>query len=526
MKKHILKTGVLAAMLAVASSCMQDLDRQPITDVTSASVYNDPANYRSVLAKLYAVLATSGQQGPAGKPDISGIDEGFSNYLRQYWKAQELPTDEAVIAWNDGSLPDYHNMSWTSSNEFITATYNRIFYLITASNEFIRETTDAKLTERSISGQQATDIRQYRAEARFLRALAYTHAIDLFGGNVPFVTEENAVGAFLPQQTTRAALFAYVEGELKAIETELGAPGAVAYGRASQAAAQTLLAKLYLNAEVWTGTARWNDAVAYAGKVIQANAFSLEPNYQNLFRADNNTSKEIIFPVTFDGTRTLTYGGITFLVHAAIGGSMNPQDYGVGSGWAGLRTTRNLVEALGATSGTSTDRRALFYSNGQTLDIEKVVGSFTDGFAVTKFRNVTSTGRPGVSNDFPDTDFPLFRLADVYLMYAEAVGRGGTGGTPAQALQYVNALRTRAGVPALTTLTLQNVFDERTRELYWEGHRRTDLIRFGRFTTAAYLWPWKGGVRNGRAVEEFRNVYPIPAADLIANPSLKQNTGY
>lgn len=529
--KFITKTGVLAVMIAVATSCVKDLDRQPFYDITSASVYKDPANYKLVLAKLYAVLAVSGQQGPAGKPDISGIDEGFSNYLRQYWKAQELTTDEAVIGWNDGSLPDYHNMNWSSGNEFITAMYNRIFYMVTATNEFIRETTDAKLAERGISGQAATDAKTFRAEARFLRALAYYHAIDMFG-NVPFVTEADAVGSAQPRQISRAELFNYVESELKAIENELAAPRAAEYGRADRAAAWTLLTKLYLNAQVYTGTARYTDAVTYASKVIQSNAYALEADYSKLFLADNNTSREIILPVTFDGTRTKTFGGMTFLVHAPVGGKMSPSEFGINGGWAGLRTTKALVNSFSDPSG-KTDRRALFFTDGQNLEINEVLNKFEDGYAITKYRNVTSAGKAGsdVEGNFPDTDFPLFRLADLYLMYAEAVLRGGTGGDQATALNYVNLLRQRAykgtsGNITASALTLDFILAERARELYWEGHRRTDLIRYGRFTGGTYLWPFKGGVKEGRAVEAFRNIFPIPGADLIANPNLKQNTGY
>ena len=525
--KQILKTGALATMLATASSCVNDLDRVPVYDVTSASVYADAGNYKAVLAKLYAVMAVSGQQGPAGKPDITGIDEGTSNYIRLLWTLQELPTDEAVIAWNDATIQDFHNMRWTSADGFITGMYNRIYYLVSASNEFIRETADDRLASRNITGQAATDARTYRAEARFLRALAYAHAIDLFG-SVPFVTEADAPGSFLPRQISRTELFTYVENELKAIETELAAPRAAEYGRADQAAVWMLLAKLYLNAQVYTGTARFNDAVAYASRVIGSNAYALEPNYQNLFLADNNNSREFIFPVTFDGLRTQTYGGMTFLVHAPVGGSMPVAQFGINGGWGGLRTTKAFVAQFPDVTGTA-DKRALFYTQGQNLEINDIT-NFTDGYAITKYRNVTSAGVAGSdpAGNFPDTDFPLFRLAEAHLTYAEAVLRGGTGGDAATALTYVNAVRARAGAAPITAsaLTTDFILAERGRELYWEGTRRTDLIRYGRFTTAAYLWPWKGGVREGRAVEDFRNLYPIPASDLVANPNLVQNAGY
>lgn len=522
--KNIGKIGLIATGLFLTQSCVKDLDRTPFIEVTSATVYKDPASYKQILAKLYAGIAVSGQQGPAGQPDISGIDEGFSTYLRQYWKAQELPTDEAVIGWNDGSLRDYHDMDWTSSNEFITAMYNRIYYQITLCNEFIRETTDAKLSERGITG---TEVKTYRAEARFLRALSYYHALDMFG-NVPFVTENDAVGSFLPKQTTRAELFNYIESELKAIESELAAAKQNEYGRADKAAAWTLLAKLYLNAKVYIGQDKNTEAIAACKKVIDA-GYTLDSKYQNLFLADNNNSKEIIFPITFDGNHTKTWGGMTFLVHAPVGGSMNPADFGINGGWGGLRTTKTFVSKFTDITG-KTDSRAMFYTKDQNLDIDDIF-KFNDGYAITKYKNVTSAGKVGsdVEGNFPDTDFPMFRLADVYLMYAEAVLRGGTGGDKPTALAYVNKLRERAYGNAtgnVTDITLDGILDERAKELYWEGHRRTDLIRYGKFTSASYVWPWKGNVKDGKGVADYLNLFPIPASDKTANPNLQQNTGY
>lgn len=528
MKKIVIKSvSTLGILTALFTSCVNDLDRQPFYDVTSATVYNDPANYKKILAKVYAGLAVSGQQGPAGQPDISGIDEGFSTYLRQYWKAQELPTDEAVIGWNDGSLPDYHKMTWTSSNEFIAAMYNRLYYQIGLCNEFIRETTDAKLSSRGITGSTATDVKAFRAEARFLRALSYYHALDMFG-NVPFVTENDAVGSFLPRQTNRAELFSYIESELKAIEGDLIDARKNEYGRADKGAAWTLLTKLYLNAQVYTGQPKWTEAITYASKVIGA-GYTLDSEYRKLFLTDNNASPEMIFPIAFDGTRTKTWGGMTFLVHAPVGGSMNPNEFGINGGWSGLRTTKSLVNLFTDITG-KTDKRAMFYTAGQNLDIADI-STFTDGYAITKYKNLSSTGAKGsdIEGNFPDTDFPMFRLADVYLMYAEAVLRGGTGGSTAQAMQYVNAIRQRAYGNAtgnVTALTLDFILQERARELYWEGHRRTDLIRFGKFTDASYVWPWKGNVKDGKGVADYLNLFPIPATDIVANPNLKQNTGY
>lgn len=619
MKKYSFKILIGALVtLFTFTSCLNDLDQVPQDKdiVLADELFNDPAAYKQVLAKLYAGLAISGQQGPAGLPDITGIDEGFSQYIRQYWLAQEVTTDEAVIGWADGSLPDYHNQTWNSSNEFVTALYNRIMYQITSCNAFLRETTDSKLSDRGVTGDLLANIQVYRSEARFLRALSYSHAIDLFG-NIALVTEADEVGFWTPKQSTRAELFTFVESELLAIEGSLVAPKSNEYARADQAAAWTLLAKLYLNAEVYIGTNKYSDCITYASKVINA-GYTLEDTYENLFLADNHTSNGVIFPVAFDGLNTQTYGGTTFLIHAAVGGSMSPDDFGINGGWGGTRTTSALVNkfntgidisasnsSIGAASnwgivGSATpnswdgpdivlyetsdadvkqcfttlvdgdikfrpdnswgndfgnsdgsniaataglykitvnvvtqvftvqsDPRGIFHTDGQNLEIEEV-GTFTDGYAVAKFKNVDQNGQAGKDStgDFTDTDFPLFRLADVYLMYAEATLRGG-GGSEAEAINYINELRDRAdGFGTVTSIDLDFILDERARELYWEGHRRTDLVRFGKFSDGDYVWPWKGGIKDGTATSGHLDLFPIPSTDLNANPNLTQNTGY
>ena len=520
MKIHKIKSLAVILVTLMFTSCVKDLNVTPKDPniVTSLTVYSSPAAYKEGLAKLYATFAVSGQQGPAGQADIAGIDEGFSNYIRQYWNAQELSTDEAVMAWNDASIKDFHWQTWASNDVFIAAIYSRIMYTVALCNEYIRAT----------AGNTDADIAKYNAEARFLRALAYYHAIDMFG-NPPFVTETDTPGAFFPKQTTRAALFTYIETELKAIENLLGAPK-FEYARADQAAAWTLLAKLYLNAKVYTGTDKNSECVTYCSKVIGA-GYTLATKYANNFTADNNLSPEMIFPITSDGQNTQTYGGMTYLIHSEIGGSMPPAQFGVGGGWGGIRTTKAFVAKFTDTSG-ATDKRAMFWTDGQKLEISDI-GQFTNGWAITKYSNLTSTGAaaPHAHPDFVDTDFPMFRLADVYLMYAEGVLRGATTGNASSALGYVNALRQRAygntnGNITAGQMTLDFILDERSRELYWEGCRRTDLVRFAKFTGSAYLWPWKGKAAVGASTESFRDLYPIPSNDLGANPTLKQNPGY
>ncbi len=737
MKKILNIIFAITALALITSSCVKDLDTKPIDpdETTAADVFDDPASYKQILAKLYAGLAVSGQQGPSGMPDISGIDEGFGQYLRGYWYTQELTTDEAVIGWNDQTIKNFHGQNWGASDVFIAAFYYRIFYQIAAINEYIRETSDGNLDDRGVQGQLREDIQFYRAEARFLRALSYWHALDLFA-NPPFVTENDPVGAFFPRQIRRSELFDYVESELLDIEGKLMDPKTNEYARADKAAAWMVLAKLYLNAEVYNNTDRYSDVVTYTEKVINA-GYKLEDNFQNIFTADNDLSQEIIFPIAFDGFSTQTWGGMTFIIHAGIGGEMDPAAFGMDGGWGGTRTTSALVRKFypditeegfysfyggngsradypllycpgnyqdpqwtpsdlttviasvgsnesyegylnlientefkftpspdwdhgdwgdtepadgvldkggdnikvaeagyykinvdtttlaytvlkttwgiigdfndwagdaemeydadsdtwsalvdltegtfkfrangawdldyGDTGGdgildqggdnivvpeagtyivsmklgapdytysivrTSFDKRAMFFTEGQTLEILDI-GNFNHGWASTKFTNLTSTGTTGSNLTFPDTDFPMFRLADAYLMYAEAVVRGG-GGSSATAVDYINELRERAygdaggNIAAAEMMEDYFILDERARELFWECHRRTDLIRYGQFSDADqdHLWPWKGNAAVGVSTDPRFDIFPLPDADVTANQNLIQNPGY
>lgn len=529
MKNKFFIIAAVAASLLYITGCTKNLDRQPQNAVTSETVYSTPAGYKQALAKVYGAFALTGNNGPAGSPDIQGIDEGTSDFLRLYWKAQELSTDEAVVAWNDPGIQDFHNMNWSSNNPMLIGLYNRIFYQISVANEFIRESTDAKLSARGISGADADNIRKYRAEARFLRAYQYWVAMDLFG-RPPFITENDVVGSNAPQQVaSRAALFTYVESELKAIENDLVAARANEYGRADRAADWALLARLYLNAGVYTGTNRYTDAVTYSKKVIDA-GYTLISDYRQLMLADNNlNTNEFILTINYDGLKTQNYGGTTFLTHASVGDNMNPSNFGINGGWYGIRTTKNIPNLFPDYNGTA-DKRAQFQQNNLEInDLSK----FADGFAITKYRNVTRAGAAGVdpSGNFVDLDFPVFRLAEMYLTYAEAVLRGGSGGDAASSLNYINLIRTRAYGNASGNITagqldLNFILNERARELYWEGLRRTDLIRFDKFVEGTYLWPWKGGVKDGRAMPAYLKLYPIPVTDLTANTNLTQNPGY
>ncbi len=534
--KKIFYILALMAIVAVFNACIKDLDTVPIDpdEVTAEIIFKNPEAYTQFLAKCYAGLALGGNDGD-GQGDISGIDGGFSPYLRQFWYHQELTTDEAVIAWEDQTIKDFHYQQWGTSDVFIAAMYARIVYQVTLVNEFLRQSEDGRLSDRGINAEWKAKIAQYRLEARFLRALSLWHGLDMFGGTI-LVTESDPIGDpdFFPTRVTKQQMFEYIETELKDIETQMVAPREWAtsgqYGRADQASAWTLLVKLYLNAEVYIGQPKYTESIVYANKII-GSSYELAPTWQQLFWANNDqidaTMQEIIFPIRFDGIHERTNGGTTFIINAAIGGKMDKADYGVpgdNGGWGGTRVTPEFVEKFDL----NTDKRATFFTDGQNLSIDDI-NLFAEGYAYPKFVNLSVVDGDtinGSDGNMADTDFPMFRLADVYLMYAEAIVRGGTGGNLGDAINYINELRLRAGVPTISDITLDFILDERARELAWECHRRTDLVRFGKFSESTYVWQWKGNVKQGQSTNVKYNVFPIPDSEVSSNPNVSQNPGY
>lgn len=523
------------ALCLLMTSCSKDLNRLPTNAITAAQVYTTPLGYTQAMAKVYAAFANTGNVGGTGSPDLPTqiiSDEGNSDFYRLYFNLQELTTDEGAWTWeNDAGIQGLHEMSWSSINPIIDGLYYRSFFQITLCNDFIAHSTDAELAGKGFTSATVDTIRAYRAEARFLRAYQYWVLMDMFG-SPPFVDETMEIGTFIPQQISRSNLFNYIESELKgAADSGLVAPKQNLFGRFDQAAAWALLARMYLNAQVYTGTARYTDAITYCNKVIAA-GYSLHSDYTKLMLADNkNNTDENIGVIVYNATYVQNYGGTTYMVHgpAAIPDSVS----GCNGSWSGLRLTQNFISLFPDPSG-NTDHRAQFWTNGQTEDMTSMYTS-TAGYSTFKYRNLTSTGAPDPYRDpngnYASICFPLFRFAEIYLIYAEAVLRGGSGGDATTALNYINAIRTRAygntsGNISASQLTLPFILDERGRELYYEACRRTDLIRFGEFTTNAYLWAWKGGVENGTAVDPKYNLFPIPSTDLSANPNLKQNPGY
>lgn len=537
-KYNILFIFILGLMIIGLSSCLNDLDTIPLDEeelVSEVVFGSEITPYTELLAKIYAGLAISGNSAGDDDPDVAGVDGGSqASFLRGLWNLQQLPTDEAHCVWNDIGIPDLNYITWSSSNVFIKGFYYRLYYQINLANALLRETTEEVLNSRGVSVSDQEEIKHYRAEARFHRALAYTYLLDMFR-NVPFVTEESPVGSTLPPQIMAADLFDYIEKELLECEADMLDPfvgyHSTYYGRAHKAANWALLSRLYLNADTYVGVNKYTESITYSKKVIDEN-FTLEPTYAHLFTADNDQSSEMIFPIRYEGEDTQTWGGMTFLLSAMQPSDLQDDVNAVGA-WQGNLATKALLNTFERESQHEVDSRFHMLRLDYTANVDIVDPSlFTDnGIPVVKYYNRNSDGSYPPSN-IAYTDFPLFRLGEIYLNYAEAVVRGGTGGDMATAVQLINNLRERAydgatgAVINANQLTLDFILDERGREFFYEAQRRTDLIRFGKFTGTTYIWPWKGNIAEGRGVAEFYKVYPIPADDIGANENLIQNTGY
>lgn len=529
---------IIFISMLVLSACVDDLDVTPKDpDVIMAGNLNDNPEYmEQVLGKIYASFIIAGQ-GDNGGADISASDENFFTTMRALWNLQEITTDEAICGWGDVGIADLNTQTWSPGNPFLTALYQRLGLSITYANDFIALTKD----------NSDEDVIRYNAEARFLRALAYYWFMDLFG-NPPFTTEEDGVGKFYPEQIQRADLFNYVVGELTAIEPLLAEPGTF-YPQADKGAAWMLLARIYLNAEIYTGTAHWEDCKTYCDKVINSGAYELASDYRQNFSADNDyrSNKEMIFAWEQDGVNTQGYVGTTFIIESCSDPTyIKAEDYhGLTSNtnWNGNRARKEFMNILVDTMATyggpinmtdvefsqAKDKR-VFMKMKKTIDIPSPSSSGDYGIGVYKFtaRNHDGSQAANYNPAYACTDFPVFRLADAYLMRAEALYNMGESGS---AVADINVIRERAygntdGNITAGELTSQFILDERGREFYYEAQRRTDLVRFGKFTSGDYLWQWKGGVSGGTQISDHFNLFPIPGDEVSANNNIQQNPGY
>ncbi len=528
MKKINTILAVVSATILTATSCINDLKIEPMDDdvVLPEMIMTGVEQYEQVLAKCYVGLSTSGSQGESSA-DIRGIDNGFGQYIRALFYLNEYTTDAALCVWNDGTVNALHNFSWTQSDVYVRGMFSRCYYQISMCNELIRQAQASAFKD-------DPKILQYIAEAKALRLLSYLHAVDMFGyEHLPFATEANSVGSEGP--ATNDQLIGWMNDQIEELlaSDKLAAIHSAEYGRVDKGFVQMIKAKLNLNAPVYLGISgaeatAYYEKAADACKAIVAAYPKLHDNYAELFMGDNHKrTDEIIFGVQEVNGTVQTWGSTQFLVYSCFesGDAVAADKLWVSdSGWGGTLVTPTYLSKFDREK----DKRFQFWGgpNNYPETLESNT-AFNSGWSSYKFTNEPSDGSyTSKGATFVDTDFPLFRSADAYLMLAECQLRGATNVTEAEAKNAWNAVRTRAGLGNVTSYTLDELLDERARELTFECHRRSDLVRFGKFTGGNYLWTWKGGEYNGVATDEHYNRFPIPDAEYNSNSKLGQNPGY
>ena len=558
MKKIFIKTAMASMLCMGFVSCADELNIKSV----------DPLNHQTytvegLLAKQYATLGLTGQKGPAGLGDISG-DEGETGFIRTVFNLEELMTDETLWAYqaNEG-IAQITSMDWDKDNKRVNWAYQRLSFNINQYNFFITEQSGS-LSEDKI------------AEVRFLRALNYYYFLDLYR-KAPF---KDTFDSNLPTEKSGKELYEWLDNELTTIEPLMAEVGAYNnsenFGRADRGAAYALHARLALNSAVYTdGQIKdYQKAIHYCDEIINSGKYDLSrvaksgySGYQQLFMGDNDCNpdarKEIIFPIRQDGVKTRSYAGTSYLVNAS---TISGMPYASTSDpWKCLFARVDLVKkffpngdipkatdedllsnpskdqviAKDNEKGISTadvvaqakDDRALFYmgiggcsDKARTLTPGDAITGPLNGASFAKWTNFHADGTAQHHQNFSDTDFPLFRLAEIYLTRAEAKYRLNGSQDGLADIQYVQE-RANRQIKA-SSVDEQTLIDEWCREFYMEGRRRSDLVRFGLFTGSKYLWSFKGGSENGQGIPTKFDIYPIPGDEMKNNPNMTQNPKY
>ncbi len=574
MKLNKFKTiapAVALLLTASLSSCMDDLDKGNIDPNVDAT-----PNITGLYSKCYAGLIMEGNDGTA---DFTIDDNGKSTLLRNLFNFNEVPTDEAICWWSDGGIADVGYNKFDPGNATLKNLYYRLMSNISYENHFL--SLDAAKAEKT----------KY-AEVRVLRAYSYFLMLDFFGDptfidkisaetprqahsyNSKFESGKSYTRAELLQMG-REFLFGWVEKELLAAEPDLleakpETDSDADYGRIDKGTCWLLLSRLYLNAGTYLNNdgqnnPYWNKALEYAEKIIdpstgyalfddskmskEAKDNGYKP-YDLLFMGDNGSngaSCEALLPLMQDGDKTQGWGGSMFYVAALWDATMQTvtaKDAATTANtWSGMRVRPQFVEKFFTDPSVvvnksakeirnmNVDDRAILWGKGnsdgaRTLEIGDN-DKFVKGIATPKWNNNYSNGGTPHDSYNVDIDFFLFRVAEAYLNAAEAeMHLNGEGS--AKAKKYIDALRDRAHAAKRASYTLNDVLDERSRELYCEGLRRTDLIRFNQFggTQATYKWELKGGSTNGTTFAKTNNLYPIPSSEIRSNKNLTQIDGY
>lgn len=541
--KKIIYTAAAAAMML---SCVNDLDTLPLnkTEPIAEYVYgNSEEAYLEGLSRLYFQFVSN------DLTDLQQMDGGASEIIRAFWSVQETTADAAKCSWeNDAWVRALNTNTWNDTqNDAVYAVYVRTLQGIAYVNEYLRQTSPEKLAARGVDDALATKIDGFRAEARFIRAYLYWIALDCFG-SVPFTTENSPFGGtYFPSQASRTDIFDYCVSELEYLRSaESAMPAARSqYPRADKGSAAGILARMYLNSEVYTGVARWTEAKSVCEDIFSM-GYVLCPDYAALFRGDNGQNPEargeMLWAISYDSDNTESYGGTSYILSASLASTditEASRPNGQVNGWAGLRVPYEYVSRYFNVSGQDYEtgayevedaRGKVFYIKGRSESMEGALYSFMNGWSCLKFNNIPhdmtdqSFLPQSAVRSFADVDFPVVRLGEIYLIYAEACMNLGS---PDLALPYLAELSSRAGVEGPAEVTEDFLVAERARELMWEAHRRTDLIRYGLYDSDEYLWPYKGGDSfAGQSFPSYKRIFPIPPTELASNDLLVQNPGY
>lgn len=529
-KKYMILGGMALTLGLTYTSCVNDLDLEPIDPTKIYADVNDPTFVGNALAECYAGMCYASTTDPGQANFGDSYNAGMTVWNRVLFDITELPTDEGFWIWDDSGLLQMSANTINADNLQLEMAYGRFYQHIAICNSFLSVMEDS-----NVEG-----IEQMRSEVRALRAMTYYWVLDLFGNSPLQLGEPNGEPA---PQATRMELYTWLEGELRDLVDNGNLSDSPQYGRVGKDGVEALLARLYLNAEVYTNGAvsAWAQCLTRCNNVIRRHQHGgfensgLANHYLNLFAANNDQympggtkadENEILWGLPFDAQTGRSYGGSTFLLAGALSGG----NYGSNSSWSCLTARRQLSERFLAEP--QDVRWSLWLTDGRGIENVKFGDFDNAGYQAIKWTNWNGTDDGTLDSSVPSWDFcsadvPLIRLADLYLMRAECFLHGQ--GERQAALDGVNYLRKRAGVSTWSgsQLTADNLLDERSRELYYEMTRRSDLIRFGKYVGPTQaVWSWKGNAPAGATIQDYMKLMPLPTNVLAAQPELQQNPGY
>lgn len=504
---------VASLILSVGLFSCTDLDEQIYSQLPADGFFVDEESLLKNVGRAYAWLSS---------------DSWSNGYLQHMgvWMNDMVTTDECIIPyregglwWDNGVWVQDHQHTWDYTHDGVWRTYSFVMDGVTRCNQILFQIKESKV--------EFDGMDKLIAEVKMVRAYLYLKGIDWFR-NLPLVTDFEDTE--LPSQVSPQTLFDFIEKEIKDnVQFLEDAPTSENYGRVTKAAAYTMLAKLYLNSEIWTGKAMWSEASAACDEVMKFSTLELEDDYFANFSVHNESSKEIIWAIPLEASITNT-----FPLHNITLQTLSQQTFNIKNfcwdGACGMEWLWNSYEENDKRRNSwlegpqyAKDGTPLMVSPGRQLNYTPYVGPIynqTDPALLDSgVRMCKWEYEDGLSFQAMSNDFPIYRLADVYLMKAECLMRMNSGVADKEALSYAKKVRDRAGASDYDagSLTLDELLRERARELCWEGHRRQDQVRFG-----TYSKPWD----NKTNTDEYRDIYPIPKKAMTTNTKLEQNPGY